>query len=343
MKMLRRWLAFWNRREGAESLALVRIFVPLVILWDLLEVLRLGLVEALWAPIEEGGMGPAAYAEPVVLFYECFGASADSAWLLFGLACAAAVCLSLGLFSSLSALLLLFAYAQLEKLSPDADRGIDTLLRNVLVVLALARSGATYSLAARWRHGRFDAGVEVPAWPRYLLIAQLVLLYFFAGMLKQSSNWSYESGYRALFLVLHKPHVISYELPHDWLVSLYPLIQAGALSTIVWERSALLLPLLLWLRGTAHAGGRVRRLVNGARLLELWVATGVFFHLALAVLLALGIFPWGCLALYPVLAAPRTWRRWFARLGLGTSAPAPEAAPPLLLSSEPVEDARHAA
>lgn len=309
MNVLGRWSALWNRREGGESLALVRIFVGLVLLWDLGEVARFGLVETLWAPMEEGGLGPASHAEPVIAFYEWFGATSTTTWWLYGLACVAALCLSTGFYGGASALVLLFAYAQLEKLSPDADRGIDTLLRNALLVLMFARSDATLSVRAWLRDGRFVSARMIPAWPRYLLCAQLALLYFFAGALKQSANWSHEGGYAALFLVLQKPHLIRFELPHAWLVAAYPLLQAGAFVTVIWERAALALPLLLWLRGSAERGGRVRRFVNRARLLELWVATGVSFHLALAVLLALGIFPWGCLALYPALAAPHSWQR----------------------------------
>ena len=313
------WAGFWARTETGESLALIRILVPLVMLYDLAEAAVRGLVVALWAPIEEGGIGPASYADPLCAFYAWFGASAAGAWTLFALAFTAAITLVFGLFTRTSALVLLFSYAQLGQLSPDADRGIDTLLRNVLVLLALSGAGATLSLDARRATGRFVNDRLILAFPRYLIIVQLVLLYFFAGVLKQSANWSYEGGYAALFLILHKPHFASILFPHAWLVRAYPLIQAGTLATVVWERAALLLPALLYWRATADRPGRIRRFANRLHLLELWIATGVFFHLALAVLLALGMFPWGCLALYPALAAPRTWRRWYvalmARLG----------------------------
>lgn len=321
--LLSRWVRLWDRRETGESLALVRILVPLVILWDLVEVALRGLVVALWAPVELGGIGPASVSDPVVAFYAWFGASITSTWVLFGLTIASSLTLALGLCSRLSALVLLFAYAQLGALSPDADRGIDTLLRNVLLVLALSPAGATLSLDALIREGRLHSDREVHAWARYLIIAQLVVLYFFAGILKQSANWSFSGGYAALFLVLHKPHFTRFGIPHEWLVALYPLVQLATFATVTWERAAVLLPLMLYLRSTAERPGRVRALCNRLRLLELWVATGVFFHLALAVLLTLGMFPWGCLALYPALASPRTLRQWavFARARLRRSPP----------------------
>jgi hypothetical protein len=308
--LLTRWVALWDQRETGESLALVRILLPLVIVWDLLEVLRLGLVAPLWAPMDEGGIGPATYAEPVSVFYQWFGASTGNAWWLFVLALVSALCLSVGLFSRLSALILLFAYSQLALLSPDADRGVDTLMRNVMIVLAFSKASATLSVDTYRKHKRWVSDELVTAWPRYLVIAQLVLLYFFAGMLKQASNWSYSSGYSALWLVMEKPHFVKHELPRAWVVPLYPLFQAGTLSTVLWERSAILLPILLWLRATRPRPGKLRAFVNRARLLEVWVATGIFFHLSLALFLALGAFPWGCLALYPALANPNIWRRW---------------------------------
>jgi hypothetical protein len=308
-----RWQRLWDRREGAESLALIRMFVPLVILYDLVEVIRLGLVVPLWAPIEEGGMGPASYVEPAILFYRWFGASAHSAQLLVALTCCAALSLGLGVFARSSAAVLLFSYAQLGQLSPDADRAIDELLRNVLFVLIFASSSATLSLSSRIRSGRFRSDLQVAAWPRYVIVAQLVLLYFFAGFYKQSASWSYAGSYEALFRILQQPHQVAHELPHWLLVAAYPLVQLGALATVLWERAAIGLPLLLFLRATRERGGLLRRWAERLHLLELWVATGIIFHLSLAVLLKLGIFPWGCLALYPALARPDTLVRWAER------------------------------
>jgi Vitamin K-dependent gamma-carboxylase len=309
MSWFARWVRLWSRREYADSLALVRIALSLVVLWDLFEVWRLGLIRALWAPIEEGGFGPSSYQEPVIAFYRTYGASMHSTQWLYALTVTAALLLLLGLFSRTSALLLLLCYAQLEALSPDADRGIDTLLRNVSCILMFSRAGATFSLDARMRGG-FRRDVLVPAWPRYLIIAQLVLLYFFAGLAKDAANWSWNGGYVALFYVLHEPHHVRFALPHDALVSAFPLTQLGTLATVTWERCAPLLPLLLWLRATRARDSVLHRWVNRLRLLEVWVGTGVFFHLSLALLLALGIFPWGCLALYPAIAEPASWRRW---------------------------------
>ncbi|HEY6878546.1 MAG TPA: HTTM domain-containing protein [Polyangiales bacterium] len=309
-----RWVRFWDTREYADSLALVRILVPMVILWDLSQVWRLNLIRVLWAPVEEGGLGPASYEEPLIWFYQRYGATMHSTLWLYGLTVAFAVMLMIGLFSRTSALALLLFYAQLETLSPDADRGIDTLLRNVMCILVFSRAGATFSVDARLRYKTFVSDVLVPAWPRYLVIMQLVILYFFAGLAKDAASWSFRGSYVALFYVLHEPHHARFLIPHEALVWAYPLTQIGTLTTVIWERSAVLLPLLMWLRNTRERGTKWHRWANKLRLLELWIGTGIFFHLMLATLLALGIFPWGCLALYPAFARPTTLRQWWSRL-----------------------------
>jgi hypothetical protein len=316
------YVRFWAQRETAECLALVRICVALVVASDLLQVARLGLVNALMAPIEDGGIGPASHAEPTVALYGWLGASPISAGVLFGLTLGAALALGVGFHSRISALLLMLLSAQLSQLCPAGDRGIDVLLRNVLCLLACSGAGATWSIDALREHGGFAPRVLVAAWPRYLLIAQLVLLYFWAGALKQGSAWTSLGGYSAMFQVLHQPHYTRFALPHAALVASYPLLQAATCATVWFERAAPVIPMLLWLRATRERGGWLRSIVLRAHLFELWVCTGLFFHLSLALLMELGIFPWGCLALYPAWLRPDTLR---SLVGFKRSAPAGEA------------------
>ena len=80
--MIDAWVRLWDQREPADVQALVRIGVALVIAWDLITAARLGLVTMLWAPIEDGGIGPATHARPVSELYAWLGASASSAFLL---------------------------------------------------------------------------------------------------------------------------------------------------------------------------------------------------------------------------------------------------------------------
>lgn len=313
MNALQRWVRLWDRREPAYALALVRIAVGLVVSWDFATVARLRLVSALWAPGEHGGMGPSSAATPLSPLVGWLDASPMAAWILYLTASLSALCVCLGFFSRSGALLLVLSWAQLALLAPDADRGIDALLRNALLLLACSGAGATLSLDARLRHGRWLHEASVPAWPRYLLILQLSVLYAGAGWLKQMAPWTALGGYSALYITLSQPHYASLPLSPQLLGLLYPLLQLATFATVWFERLALLLPLVLWLRATAQRGGRLRTAINRARLLELWVSLGITFHLGLALVLDLGMFPWGCLALYPALAAPASVRAWLAR------------------------------
>jgi vitamin K-dependent gamma-carboxylase len=285
------YVRFWNTREAPESLACVRIGIALVVLSDLLQVARLDLVQALWG----GGIVP---ARPLW---------ALDATVLFGLSLASACTLCVGLCSRLSALCLLLCSAQLSLLGPAADRGVDSLVRNVLLVLALSEAGATWSVDAWWHTRSWQPQRIIHAWPRYLLISQIALMYFWAGALKQSPEWTSLGGYSALSRLLADPHLSSFDYSPSVMAWLALPLKAATLATLVFERGAIALPLVLWLRDRAHW---VRRY----RVLEVWLATGVVFHLALAALLQLGIFPWACLALYPALVRPSQLQATFARL-----------------------------
>lgn len=289
-RALSRWVAFWDRHEPGSSLALIRIFVGVVIAYDLLAAAHYDVVQALWETPARGGMGLVPVALPL---------GATATWAI---ATSASVTLALGLFSRASALVVLFAHAALAGMLPEADRGIDVLLRNALILLALAQCGATLSIDARWRTGSFVSARHVPAWPRHLFVVQLATMYFFAGIQKLAPPWSSTDGYSALYFVLRDPHYATFDA-RALLDRTYPLLQLSTFATLLWERCSIALPLVVFYRETA-ARTPLARLFDKANLFWLWMAVGVGFHLMLAATMNLGIFPWGCLALYPALLRP---------------------------------------
>src|SRR5690349_17934828 len=125
----RAWVALLDRREAPTSLALTRILVAAVILGDLLQARLHGVVAAVWAPPPYGiGVGAVWDREPPWSI-RWFGASVDTAELLWWVAVIAAALLLLGAASRLAAIVLVLVLAQMAHIAPDGDRGIDLLLR----------------------------------------------------------------------------------------------------------------------------------------------------------------------------------------------------------------------
>lgn len=310
--MIRHWIALWDRREAPTVLAAVRIGVGIVLLLDFLTLWRLGLVVPLMAGHEHGGLSRMAGTSGEPWWYTLFGDSVASAqWLHVGLVLAS-LCMTLGWFSRASALVLMLLYAQTEQILPEADRAIDMLLRNVLMILGLSSCGATWSLDALWRTGRLQGdGEPVPAWPRYLLVVQIVVMYFTAGVQKYGQHWWPWGGYSALYVILQDWAMARARF--GWLEHqpLYAFTQLSTFVTMVFQWTY---PIVLvhYFPGRG-APGRLRRAFERYHLHWVWIGVGGIFHVGIALTMELGIFPWGMLALYPVFAHPDEWAALFRR------------------------------
>jgi hypothetical protein len=297
MRVWRWWVELWDRREPPTALALVRIFVGLCVLGDLLEVGRMGIVEALWAPPPEG-MGHGASADPWAV--QWLGASGETARLLWWIGVASSAALVVGLGTRVAAIVMMLVSAQLGMLAPDSDRGIDVALRVVALVLAFSHCHARWSVDAwiRRRIGRPFPEL-VAAWPRYLLFAQVVWIYFSGGHNKSEPEWYPVGRFAALANSLSDPHFARFS--SDWVPMVWPLPAIATATTILFEWGAPFLLLFMWFETTAERPGRIRHWCNRWHARWIWIAIGVFFHIGIAMFLRLGIFPWGMLATYPVL------------------------------------------
>lgn len=271
----RAWVDLWDRREDAAALALVRIFVGLVLACDYLDLARLDLVD-------------------VVYSTRGFGLASDP-HALWVIAVAASIAIALGFATPLACVAFLYASVQLGAASPNAERGIDTLLRIVAGILALSRCNARWSMDALVMRaiGR-PLSREVPAWPRYLLLLQLLWVYFGGGLNKGGAPWFPHGGFTALSNILADPHVARFD--PGWVSSVMPLTRVATAVTMLFEFGAPLY-LLFYIK----RWGRPR---------WAWIAVGVAFHLGIAIAMRLGAFPWGMLALYPVLLRPEELARF---------------------------------
>ena len=287
-RLWRAWVALMDRREPPTQLALVRIAIGLVACLDLLNVRRLGLIDALWAP------PPAGYATS---YAPWLGLSPHALWAI---ATVAAAAIALGAATRAACVVFVLASVVMSHLAPNSESAMDMVMRVAVLVLALSRANARWSLDAlvARRLGR-PMPAEVPAWPRYLLLLQLVWIYASGGQNKSGAEWGPFGGFTALADSLADPHAARFAA--TWVPHVLPLTRIASALTIAFELGAPLYLLLLYYAATRDRPGRLRAWCNRWRLRWLWLGLGVAFEVGLAVLLRLGDFPYGMLALYPAL------------------------------------------
>jgi hypothetical protein len=299
--VIARWVAFWDRREAPHSLALARLLLGSVILADFAGIWRHGLVPDSWL-LPPGGLGWGAARPDASSLIGWLASSPTALTVLAALGVLAAAAVTLGLGLRPAALVLVAVSALFGHLAPSGERAIDMLARIVLIVLALSRADACWSLSAvlaRRRGAPTDASIA--AWPRQLLFAQLVWVYFSAAQNRGGPAWWPSGHFAALATVLSDPHFAAFH--PGWTRSVYPLTQLGTALTMVFELGSPLLLLLTFLDRSPE-GGMAGRLVRRLRLRFLWLALGVSLHLGIAATMRLGIFPYGMLALYPLFFDP---------------------------------------
>lgn len=290
------WVALWDRREPPTALVLVRMYVGLALVVDFLNIARLGMVTPLFAAPPDGfAVASGGFAAEIL--------DAGLGPTLWCIGLVAAACVLVGLGTRVACVVLALVLAQLAYVAPDADRGIHTILRVVLVILALSGCHAKWSADA-WIRRKLGHPMPalVPAWPRLLLLLQLVWIYFSAAMNKSGAEWGPSGGFMALANALCDPHFARFD--PTWVASIVPLTQIATAVTVTFEWTAPLYLVWLYCAETADRPGRLRRRINRLRLRWLWIGAGIAMHVGLVIALPIGIFPWGMLALYPVLLRP---------------------------------------
>ncbi|MET0412770.1 MAG: HTTM domain-containing protein [Polyangiaceae bacterium] len=311
--LVARWVAFWDEREPPTILAMIRIMLALVVLWDLAQIGLHWLPVWLWAPLESGGMLPLDEAN-LPAWYRLLPRSPGSAVALWLGLVLSMFSFGAGCFTRASALVFAVLYTQAALINGMSDRGIDRAIRIVMLIFALAPAGKVWSLDAWRKTGSWlgDGAHEV-AWPRYLILGQLVLLYCSAGLSKGGTHWYPWGGYDALFLILQDPIFSAHDF--TWLGRPVPYLmtRVATATTHLWEVGAPIVLVAAYYRRSAERSGLVRRLFNRLPVRNAYVLIGLFFHLSLAVTMELGIFPFGMLALFPAFFRPEELKRALAR------------------------------
>lgn len=304
------WLVtLTNDRETGEALAAFRIGIGSVIVASLLAVIGPGMVDVIWVDAAHGGMRSLP-ATPLVAALG--GARPDVIWPLVWATLAGAACVTLGLGGRVVAFLTLQGYTGLTGLNWTASGGYDAMLGNALWLLVLGNGTAAWSLDAVVRARRGLEPRTIYAWPRYLVILQLVVVYTATGLQKSSALWTPAGGYEALYWVLVEPTWRRFSDP-TFAADLAPWLRVATAVTWHWECAAPLLLLFLWYRRTAGRPGRLRRWSNRLDLRGWWLGIGVALHLGILALLDVGPFSFATLAYYPAVLTPEELRSAFRR------------------------------
>lgn len=293
------WVRLTSRRERATSLAVLRIAVALVMLTTLLSAMRAGVVDALWIDRAYGGVRDVGS----MLFPLRWlgGAKPEVVWSVSTVACVACLAMAVGLGGRFGVLAAALSYRTVSTIN-GASGGYDNMIASATWLLFLSSSTTTLSIDCLRRHGRWTSDEEVPAWPRFLVLGQLVLVYTASGLQKTSASWTFADEYSALYWFLQDPTWIRFDM--GWTVAAYPLTQLMTFAVWHFEVGAPLLLLVLYLRDTQERGGRLRRWSNRYDLRKPWAAFGIGMHLGIGALMNMGPFSWISIAYYACLFRP---------------------------------------
>jgi len=289
------WVALWDRRESVNAVALARILVGLVLVIDIASTYQHDLVTHVYG--NQHGYGSAVDAWPRALF------GTDPGPALVDLSFVLAICILFGIATPVALVGYALVGAQLGNIAAATDQGVYPLLRICVVLLALGRCHARWSVDAfvLAKLGRPPSRI-VPAWPRYLLMTQLVWMYCSGGMNKSGAAWGPFGGFTAIENIVADPNVARFA--PGWITPYVVLARLATAATIVFELCAPIYLLAYYFAETPGRGGRMREVFRKLRIRWVWIALGLSFHLGIAITLHLGAFPWGMLALYPVLLRP---------------------------------------
>lgn len=305
MSWLRRWVAFWSAQEHPRTIAAIRILLSLAILYDFLEIWAHGLVLPLFADQSVGGWTDVAGRSNLPTLYAMLPTEPWVAQMHWALIIGLCVTLCVGFMTRTSSVALLLLWAQHAAIVPISDRAIDVLCRNVLLIFCLSGWGKTWSVDARIATGTFrPLDVRVGSWARMLLITQLVVMYFTAGVQKVGFLWMPWGHFGALYVILQDPAIARFDFAYLARQPFFLSTQIGTMVTMVWQWCYPLVFLWLWYKNTPDRPGRLRAWSIRWHLHLVWMAVGGVFHLLLAATMELGIFPWAMLALYPAFFDP---------------------------------------
>lgn len=305
-----RWVALLERREDGASLAMCRIVASIGVLWEVIEAWSSHAAAAMWVDQRFGGVR--GIDRPGVLAW-FGGANPRNVSALIIVSVLASLLSLLGLFGRVAIPITWLCWRTIAGLNDHSGGSGDDLLVNVLFVLMFADTTRAFSLDARLR-GRTG---EVMAWPRYVIIAQLAVMYEATALQKISAGWVPWGPLDALWYVLQQPTWQRFSM--RWVAPFYRITQAGSLFTWLFENGALVFALAMYFRATRERPGRLRAWFNKVDVRKWYLLAGLALHCGISTLMDVGSFFPAVMACYTCCVTPAEWRRIIPSPGLSQS------------------------
>lgn len=301
------WVGWLERREGPEALALCRIMAGIGLVASVCFAWHHDTWMLLWLDVAHGGYR--TWAGEPWLIRLLGGARPEVVLPVMVLTIACGLALSLGWRARWSAAVGLILFNSLIRINPHDGSAYDSLLTNQLFVLMWAESDATWSLTGWRRHGTWWRREQVPSWPRYVLVYQLVICYASTGWQKLGGAWLPGGDLSAVHYILQDPFWRRWDFD-AWLPNIFWLTRLATSFTWWFEVLAPMLLVVLWFRATPDRPGWLRRVSNQVDW-RLWFAVvGLLFHLGLHLFMRIGPFSWIILSYYPALWSGDEVRSW---------------------------------
>jgi len=268
------WVRRANRPVDVRPWALLRISLACAVLFDQLQMWAVGMSGVAYQLFEYGGL--AGFHRPQ---YWLLDGGPMAAPMLWGLWMVCMACVALGVATRPAILIGVLAYAQLGHLFPTGDRGVDRLVRTVLLMLMFTNAHRCYALGNVLRRRarlRTTAG-----WATDVLHLLLVLVYMAAGFMKvPEAAWWLGSGAPMLYRILTDPMASYLNGENPIYRNFWPLFRVAGWVTVTWEVCS---PVFL------------------TRYARWWGLVGITMHVGIAITMKLGMFSYGMLSLYLVV------------------------------------------
>lgn len=305
MTLWRRWLAFLAERETGTTLALARIAFGVTVIGTVLSIAAQGMVPVLFLAPEDGGILP--FRDSPWIYGLLGGRTPAAVWSLLGLLLVAGSALVVGLGGRVTAFATLQLFMWTVGLNGLANASHTLLISNGLWLLVLADSTATWSLDAKLRTGRCTREVLVAAWPRRLMVLQIVVVYFMAGVHKVSSHWLPVGDATALYFILRAPNW-STVTDHALLVALAPVTRVMTACTWLYEVTSPLVLVWFHLVRDPRRAGRLAALARRFDWRFVFLGAGVGMHVGIELTMNVGPFSYAAMSYYFALVRPAEWR-----------------------------------